>query len=149
MDLPDSELKDFEIVLASIHSGFKDDDEKITKRIIGAIENEYVDIIAHPTGRLLLERSGYGFDLDNVIQKAKETGTILEIDGHANRMDLGDEKAFEAVKRGCTLSVDTDSHSALELNYMELGVAVARKSWAEKKDILNTKSYKDLVNFLT
>ncbi len=148
MDLSDSELKNFEIVLGSIHSGFNDDEEKITRRITTAMENEYVDIIAHPTGRLLLERSGYRFDLPKVIKKAIDTETLLEIDGHTNRLDLNDEKAMDAIKSGCRLSVDTDSHSSQELEYMEFGVATARRAWAEKKDILNTLGYKELVKFL-
>jgi DNA polymerase (family 10) len=148
MDLPDKELKEFEIVLGSIHGGFKDDEDKMTKRIASAIENENVDIIAHPTGRLLLSRSGYRFNFPRIIEKALETGTVLEIDGHPNRLDLNDEMALQAIRAGCTLSVDTDSHSSEELEYMRIGVSQARRAWAEKENILNTKSYADLVKFL-
>ncbi len=87
LDMPDPVLKQVEIVLASIHSGFSDDPEKITRRLTAAMENENVDIIAHPTGRLIFERNGYSFDLRKVIEVAKSTGTLLEIDAHANRLD--------------------------------------------------------------
>ncbi|MHB1867589.1 MAG: DNA polymerase/3'-5' exonuclease PolX [Nitrososphaerales archaeon] len=148
LDMPDNVLKDFEIVLASIHSGFNDDSEKMTRRITSAMENEYVDIIAHPTGRLIMERSGYNFDFHKVIEKSLETETLLEIDGHPNRFDLSDENAREALKSVKMLSLDTDSHEPAELEYMQLGVAQARRAWARKQDILNTRSYKELVKFL-
>lgn len=148
LDMPDSALKGLDIVLAAIHSGFSDDQEKVTNRIMAAMENEHVDVIAHPTGRLLLERTGYDLDLGAVIQKALDTGTLLEMDGHANRLDLNDENAKEAIGRGLMLSLDTDSHDVLEMEYMKLGVWQARRAWAEKKDILNTKSFKELSRFL-
>ena len=93
--MPDSILKRIEIVLASIHGGFTDDSDKITRRLISAMENEYVDIIAHPTGRLIFERSGYSFNLRKVVETAKSTNTVLEIDGHANRMDISTMKMQE------------------------------------------------------
>jgi DNA polymerase (family 10) len=149
LDMPDSILKDLDIVLASIHSGFNDDVAKIMKRFQGALENENVDIIAHPTGRLLLERSGYGIDLHSLISGAIETETVLEIDGFPNRLDLSDENSFEAIRSGCMMSVDTDAHNQRELEYMKFGVAQARRAWAESKDILNTKSYSELQRFLS
>jgi DNA polymerase (family X) len=148
LDMPDNVLKDLDIVLASIHSGFSDDSEKITMRITSAMENEYVDIIAHPTGRLLMERSGYKFDFAKVVDKAVETGTLLEIDCHPNRLDLSDESAREALKNLKMLSLDTDSHEPAEMEYMKLGVTQARRAWARKQDILNTKSHKEIVKLL-
>ncbi len=148
LDMPNPVLKEIELVLASIHSGFNDDIEKITRRFKGALENENVDIIAHPSGRLLLERVGYPLDIQSLIQGALETRTVLEIDGHPNRLDLNDENAFEAIKAGCTLSVDTDSHSAEELVYMKGGVYQARRAWSEARNVLNTIPYKDLMRFL-
>jgi DNA polymerase (family X) len=148
LDMPDSVLKEFDIVLASIHSGFSDDSEKITQRLISAMEDEYVDIIAHPTGRLLLERSGYSFDFRKVVEKALDTGTLLEIDGHPNRLDLSDENAREALRAGLMLSLDTDSHSPQEMEYMKIGVWQARRAWARKQDLLNTKTYGELGEFL-
>ena len=148
LDMKDSVLKELDIVLASIHSGFKDDVQKITDRLIAAIENENVDLIAHPTGRLLLERAGYQFDLTRVLDRAISTGTGLEIDGHPNRLDLNSENAREAIKAGCLLSIDTDSHESTELDFMKIGVSQARRAWAEKKNILNTLGYHELVHHL-
>lgn len=149
LDMPDYILKDLDIVLASIHSGFNDDVEKIMKRFKGALENENVDIIAHPTGRLLLERSGYGIDLHSLISWALETDTVLEIDGFPNRLDLSDENSFEAIRSGCIMSVDTDAHNQRELEYMKFGVAQARRAWAKSKNILNTRSYSEISKFLS
>jgi DNA polymerase (family X) len=148
LDMPDQVLKQLELVLASIHSGFSDDSEKITNRITSAMENENVDIIAHPTGRLIFERTGYTFDLRKVIEKALSTETLLEIDGYPNRLDLNDENAREVLKSGMMLSVDTDSHEASELDFMEFGVSQARRAWARKQDILNTRTYKELAAYL-
>ena len=148
LDMPNSVLKEIEIVLASIHSGFKDDISKIMMRFTGAFENENVDIIAHPSGRLILERTGYAFDLDEMIEKSLQTETILEIDAYPNRLDLSDENAFQALKAGCMLSIDTDSHASSELTYMDGGVEQARRAWATRKQILNTKSYSELVKYL-
>ncbi|MDG6923409.1 MAG: DNA polymerase/3'-5' exonuclease PolX, partial [Nitrososphaerota archaeon] len=139
LDMPDSVLKNLDIVLASIHGGFGDDSEKITMRITSAMENEFVDVIAHPTGRLLQERSGYSFDFHKVIERSVETETLLEIDGHPNRFDLSDENAMEALKSVEMLCLDTDSHDPSEMEYMELGVAQARRAWARKENILNTR----------
>ena len=148
LDVPDRVLKNFDIVFASIHSGFSDSREKITKRIVCAMENENVDIIAHPTGRLLLERSGYSMNFPEVIEKALETETLLEMDAHPNRLDLSAENGREYLKSGSILALDTDSHDRSELDYMEIGVWQARRAWARKEDILNTKNYKEVVKFL-
>ncbi|MDH2899499.1 MAG: DNA polymerase/3'-5' exonuclease PolX [archaeon] len=148
LDMSNSVLKNIQLVLASIHSGFSDDVPKIMKRFSGAFENENVDIIAHPSGRLILERSGYRFELAEMIEKSLATETILEIDAYPNRLDLNDENAFDAIKAGCTLSIDTDSHTSSELAYMKGGLEQARRAWAKKSDILNTRKYKDLVRFL-
>ncbi|MHB1908460.1 MAG: DNA polymerase/3'-5' exonuclease PolX [Nitrososphaerales archaeon] len=149
LDMPNSVLKEIELVLASIHSGFKDEVNKIMMRFAGAFENENVDMIAHPSGRLILERTGYTFDLDQMIEKSLQTETILEIDAYPNRLDLSDENAFQALEAGCMLSIDTDSHASSELAYMDGGVAQARRAWATRRQILNTKSYSELLKFLS
>ena len=149
LDMPNSVLKEIELVLASIHSGFKDEVNKIMMRFAGAFENENVDMIAHPSGRLILERTGYTFDLDQMIEKSLQTETILEIDAYPNRLDLSDENAFQALKAGCMLSIDTDSHASSELAYMDGGVAQARRAWATRTQILNTKSYSELLKYLS
>lgn len=148
LDMPNSILKDFEIVLASIHSGFKDDIQKIMMRFKGALENENVDVIAHPTGRKIMERTGYPVDIPGLIEGALKTGTVLEIDGYPNRLDLRDENAFQAIKAGCKISVDTDSHNSEELLFMEQGIFQARRAWTQKRDVINTLSYRELLRFL-
>jgi DNA polymerase (family 10) len=148
LDMPDSILKQIEVVLASIHGGFSDNSEKITMRLTSAMENENVDVIAHPTGRLIFERSGYTFDLRKITETAKKTETILEIDGHANRLDLNDENAKEVVKAGVLMTVDTDSHESSEMDYMGLGVGQARRAWAEKEDFLNTSTREEIEKYL-
>jgi DNA polymerase (family 10) len=148
LDMPDKILESLDIVLASIHTGFTDSVEKITNRFRRALENENVDIIAHPTGRKILERTGYKIDLKSLIHGALETGTVLEIDGTPNRLDLSDENALEAIRSGCILAVDTDAHGPSELEYISTGLSQARRAWAEPKNVLNTKSYKDLLKFL-
>ena len=153
LDMPDSVLKGIELVLASIHSGFSDDSQKITSRIISAMENENVDIIAHPTGRKIFERTGYAFDLRKVIEGSRNTGTLLEIDSHANRLDLNDENSREVFKSGLVMSVDTDSHSPEEMEYMQLGIGQARrglgteKRYFEYEKISGTDAFSAILRF--
>ncbi len=148
MDMKNSVLRELDIVLASIHSGFKNPKEKMTKRIIKAMENEHVDIIAHPTGRLIGQRPPIEMDFDRILEKAKETKTVLEINAYPERLDLKDAYIRAAVKAGVKLSIGTDSHDAGQLRNYNLGIAIARRGWAEKKDIINAYSIKDMVKFL-
>ncbi len=148
LDLKNDVLKELDIVLASIHSGFKNPKEKITNRIIKAMENEHVDIIAHPFGRLISQRPPIEMDFDKVLEKAKETKTILEINAYPERMDLNDNYVRAAVKHGIKLSIGTDSHDAGQLRNYKLGISIARRGWAEKKDIINAYSVQDMVKFL-
>ncbi|MEK6948961.1 MAG: DNA polymerase/3'-5' exonuclease PolX [Nanoarchaeota archaeon] len=148
LDLKNNVLKELDIVLASIHSGFKNPKEKMTARIIKAMENEHVDIIAHPTGRLINERPAYDIDFDKILDKAKETNTILEINAYPERMDLNDIRARAAIRHGIKLSIGTDSHDASQLRNYRLGVAIARRGWAEKKDIINSHPIKEMIKFL-
>ncbi len=148
LDLKNNVLKELDIVLASIHSGFKNPKEKITARIIKAMENEHVDIIAHPFGRLINQRPAIEMDFDKVLEKAKETKTVLEINAYPERMDLNDNYVKAAVKHGVKLSIGTDSHDADQLRNYKLGIAIARRGWAEKKDIINAYSVQDMVKFL-
>jgi len=148
LDMDNSVLKELDIVLASIHSGFKNPKEKITNRLIKAMENEHVDIIAHPSGRLLNERPAYEFDFEEILQKAKSTKTILEINAHPARLDLNDTNVKAAAQNKIKLSIGTDSHDADGLRNYKLGIAVARRGWATKKDIINTNSLKDMLRLL-
>jgi len=144
MDLDGKTMKDLDVVLGSIHSGFKNPKEKITKRIIKAMENEHVDIIAHPTGRLLNEREGYGLDFDMVLDAAKRTKTVLEINAHPSRMDLAPSYIRAAIKKGVMLSIGTDSHDASGLGFFKYGVSQARRGWAQKKDVINAFSLSEM-----
>ena len=148
LDLKNNVIKELDIVLASIHSGFKNSKEKMTARIIKAMENEHVDIIAHPTGRLINKRPAYELDFDKILDKAKETNAILEINAYPERMDLKDVHARAAIRHGIKLSIGTDSHDADQLRNYKLGIAIARRGWAEKKDIINSYSAKDMIRFL-
>ena len=148
LDMKDSVLRELDIVLASIHSGFKNPKEKLTKRIIMAMENEHVDIIAHPTGRLISQRPAYETDFGRILEKAKETKTVLEINAYPERMDLNDLNARAALKSGIKLSIGTDSHDINQLRNYRLGIAIARRAWAGKQDIINTYSLKDMLKLL-
>ncbi len=138
LDFPDDVLKKFDIVVAAVHSGFKMDEEKMTARVIKAIKNENVDILDHPTGRLIDRRPAYKINLEKVFKVAEESGTVFEVNSSPNRLDLNDVNIMAALKHGLKLTVDTDAHSIDQLRFIKLGVSQARRGWAEAKDILNT-----------
>jgi DNA polymerase (family 10) len=145
MDLPDDVLKKMEIVIASIHSGFRQSKEQITKRLVSAMKNPYVSIIAHPTGRLIGERDPYDVDMDEILKVAKETGTAIEINAYPLRLDLNDVYAKMAKEIGVPIVISTDTHITNQFDYMGYGVSIARRGWLEKKDVLNTLSYGSLI----
>lgn len=144
LDYPDKLMKRFEIVTAAIHSGFKSSEKKMTKRITRAMENKHIDILDHPTGRLINKRLAYDVNLKEIFRIAKQRNIFLEINAHPARLDLNDVNVKAAIDSGCKLAIGTDAHSLNNLKFMELGVATARRGWAEKKHILNTKSLKEL-----
>ena len=148
LDMKDSVLKNLDFVLAAIHSGFKNPKEQITNRIIQAMENENIDAIAHPTGRLINKRPAYELDFQKVFDAAKRTKTLMEIDSFPNRLDLNDVHAKAAIKVGVKLIIDTDAHDAEHLQFMRFGIATARRAGAEKKDVVNTKSLKEFLKIL-
>lgn len=148
LDFDNRILKRLDVVLAAVHSGFKSSSADMTKRILKAFDNPYVNVFVHPTGRLIHQREGYSFDFDKVAGAAKERGVALEIDSYPSRLDLNDVMAKRALEIGCKLSIDTDSHSIEHLRYMELGVAQARRAWASKNDIINAFSLNRLEKFL-
>ena len=145
IDIKDEVLAKLDIVLAGIHSKLKMNKKDMTKRIIRAIENPHVDIIVHPTGRLIDKRPGYQMDFEQVLKAAKKNKTALEINAHTSRLDLRDTDIHQAVKAGVKMVIGSDIHSVNCFQMMELGIAQARRGWAEKKDILNTRT---LTNFL-
>ncbi|MDP2908574.1 MAG: PHP domain-containing protein, partial [Nanoarchaeota archaeon] len=148
LDFPDHILKKMDVVTASIHKKFRMGKEKMTERIIQAMSNDNVDIIGHPTGGLIGEREGYDLNFEKVFQAAKNTKTALEINSQLKRLDLNGPLVKEAKNYGVKFAVCTDAHSLTQLRFMELGVAMARRGWCEKKDVVNTLSLKDLLKQL-
>ena len=138
LSLTDDLLKDLDFVIAGIHSSLRQSKEKATERILSAINNPYVNIVSHPTGRLLNEREGYELDWDKIFDACKKSGKILEINAWSQRLDLFDTMVREAVKNGVKITINTDSHAVDQMDNMKYGVSVARRGWAESKDILNT-----------
>ncbi len=148
MDLPDEILKQLDIVVASIHSGFRQSRDRITQRIVSALRNPYVSVIAHPTGRLIGERDPYDVDMAEVLRVAAETGTAMEINAYPLRLDLSDMHAKMAKEMGVPVVISTDTHVTDQFSYMSYGVSIARRGWIEKKDVLNTMSYNSLIKAL-
>jgi DNA polymerase (family 10) len=148
LDLPDDVLNKIDIVVASIHSGFRQSKEQITKRLISAMKNRYVSIIAHPTGRLIGERDPYDVDMQEILKIAKETGTAIEINAYPLRLDLNDIHAKMAKEMGVKIVISTDTHVITQYDYMHYGISIARRGWLEKKDILNTLNYNPLIQAL-
>jgi DNA polymerase (family 10) len=144
LDYPDDILEKFDWVAASIHSGFKQPGQKITQRILAAMENPYVDCIAHPTGRQIGKRAPYEVDMEKIIQMAAQTQTAIEINANYDRLDLDDIWCRRAKKYGVKLAIGTDAHRLEHLNMIRLGVAVARRGWLETGDILNTLPLRNL-----
>jgi len=144
LDYPDNVLKELDVVIAAVHSGFKMDRETMTNRIIRAVKNPYVHAIAHPTGRLIGERDPYAVDMDLVIEAALEYGKALEVNGSYWRLDLNDINARKAVDAGVKVIISTDAHSTDQLLFMRYGVGTARRGWVRKKDVLNALPYKEL-----
>ncbi|MBI5408446.1 MAG: DNA polymerase/3'-5' exonuclease PolX [Nitrospirae bacterium] len=148
LDYPDEVLKQLDIVIASIHSGFRQSKEQITKRLVSAMKNPYVSIIAHPTGRLIGARDAYELDMETVLKTAKETGTAIEINAYPLRLDLSDMYVKKAKGMGVALAINTDTHVTFQFDFITYGIGTARRGWAEKKDILNTLSYSQLMKKL-
>ena len=148
LDMNDKVLKQLNVVVGAIHSGFKNSKEKMTKRMIKAMENENVDIIAHPTGRLITKREPYEIDLEKVFDTAKSTKTAMEINSYPERMDLKDTNVRTAVKSGVKLVISTDAHNSDQLHFIRLGIGTARRGWAKKEDVINTRSLKDMLKML-
>jgi DNA polymerase (family 10) len=122
--------------------------EKVTQRVINAIRNPHVDIIGHPTGRLIQEREGADLDMEAVLQAAAETGVALEINAHPARLDLDDIHARRAKELGIPIALNTDAHSEEDLDMLPYGVATARRAWLEPKDVINTWPTKKLLSWL-
>ena len=147
LDLPDSVLKDLDFVIASIHSGFKSDVEKMTNRLIAAMNNEYVDAVGHPTGRIIQKRNPYELNLERVFEAAAGQKVMMEINAFPDRLDLSNVNSRAAMQAGCVMEIGTDSHAANQLDFLPLGVSVARRGWLEAEDVANTMPIEKVVNY--
>ena len=148
MDLSDKILAQLDVVGASVHSLFNLSEREQTERIKKAMRNPNVDIIFHPTGRLINRREAYKIDMDELIKTAKETGTVMEIDAFPDRLDLKDEYIRKCVAAGVKMAIDSDAHSQMHLSYLEYGIAQARRGWATKNDIINAWPVEKMLAFL-
>jgi len=147
IDIKDEILAQLDYVIAGVHSVMKQDRNKMTERIIKAMRNPNIDIISHPTGRLIQRRDEYQIDFEKILKVAKETGTILEINSSPVRLDLKDTNIRKAKEAGVKMIINTDSHNKDQLRFMEFGIAQARRGWAEKEDIINTQPLEKLLKY--
>ena len=148
LDLPDDVLSQLDVVVASVHSGLRQERERFTSRLISAMRNPHVDVIGHPLGRILGQREASAVDMDRVMAVALETGTILEVNAIPDRLDLDDAHIRRAVAMGVRLAVNSDAHHAEGLAAMEYGVATARRGWAAARDVVNTLPLNELLELL-
>lgn len=148
LDIDDETLDKLDVVGVAIHSHFNLPRAEMTRRVVRAIENPHAHILFHPTARILQRREPCDMDIDAVIAAAKRTGTALEIDAYPDRLDLKDEYVRKAVEAGVKLVIDTDAHRVQHLDYLHYGIATARRGWATKADVLNTKPLKSFLNSL-
>jgi len=147
-DLPDAVLKDFDIVIANVHSGLEMPEEQMTKRVIAAMHNEHVDIIGHPTGRIIQQRDPARIDLAAVFREAAALGVCMEINALPSRLDLSDTNCRKAKEHGVRCAIGSDAHSRENLKAMAFGVATARREWLEAKDVINTLPLAELRRML-
>jgi DNA polymerase (family X) len=145
LDYPDEVLAQFDFVTASIHSGFQQAGDRLTRRVTTAMRSRHVDAIGHLTGRILGRRGPLELDVEAILKVATETGTAMEINAWPNRLDLSETSARRAKQLGVKLVINTDSHAADQLEYMRYGVAVARRAWIEPADVLNALPLDDLL----
>ena len=148
LDLQDEVLETADVVVASVHTGFKQDAETITSRILQAVENRHVDIIGHLTGRMIGQREGYAVDVQRVLEAAARHGKIMEINSSPDRLDLNDENVRLAREYGVSIAINTDAHDLKRMDEIEYGVATARRGWLGPGDVVNTLDLPDLLEVL-
>lgn len=148
LDLPDSALEELEIVVAAVHSAFRLSRSRQTDRILRAMDNRNVTVLAHPTGRLIGEREAYDVDMPRIIRHARQRGCFLEVNCHPERLDLLDTQCQMARDEGVLLAIDSDAHSVLEFDNLRFGLGQARRGWAEKRDVVNTRTLVQLRRLL-
>lgn len=148
LDINDATLAKLDVVGAAVHQNFNMSEEEMTQRIVRAMENPNVDIIFHPTGRIINRRPAYPINIEELLKAAKRTKTVMEIDAFPDRLDLKDEYIRKGIEMGVRFSIDSDAHSTKHFQYLEYGIAQARRGWAEKADIINTRSWQEMTKLL-
>ncbi|MBI3151914.1 MAG: DNA polymerase/3'-5' exonuclease PolX [Chloroflexi bacterium] len=148
LDYPDDFLASLDLVVASLHSSLRQPREKVTERLLKAVNNPHVDIIGHPTGREIPDREGADLDMEAILKAAAKSGVAMEISAQPSRLDLDDGLARRAKELGVLLSINTDAHSEGDLDFLHYGVAIARRAWLEPKDVINTWTAKKLTDWL-
>lgn len=144
LDYPKKVLEQLDYVVISVHSKFKMDEKEMTERIVAAMSHDKVRVFAHPTGRIIGQRPPYSFDLDKVIEVAKQNGIALEINSFPDRLDLNDINVKRAIDRGVKIAINSDAHNPGQLEHVRFGIATARRGWAESSDVINTLSLDEL-----
>nr|NIW42362.1 PHP domain-containing protein [candidate division Zixibacteria bacterium]NIX54518.1 PHP domain-containing protein [candidate division Zixibacteria bacterium] len=148
LDFPDEVLAELDVVVASLHVSMRQPRAQITKRMLNAIQNPHVDIIGHPTNRLLPDREGSDLDMEAIFQAAADHGVALEINANPQRLDLNDIHARRAVELGIPLAINTDAHAPQHLELIHFGVSTARRAWAQKDDVINSWPVEKLTSWL-
>lgn len=149
LDYPDEVLAELDVVIASLHTSLNQPREVVTRRMLNAIENPHVDIIAHPTGRLLPDRAGADLDMEQIIQAVARRGTILEVNANPQRLDLRDIDVRQAIEAGVKIAINTDAHRAEEFRYRHFGVATAQRGWVTAPDVVNTWPVDELLAYIS
>lgn len=148
LDYPDTVLRELDFVVASIHSAFAQSQTQLTRRLVRAMENPYVTLIAHPTGRRIGLREPYPLEMDEVFRAAKRTGTALEINAQPERLDLRDHLARQAQEAGVMLAISTDTHTLRDFDHMAFGLGIARRAWIRPRQVLNTMTRAQLTGWI-
>ncbi len=144
LDLPDDILKELDLTVCSVHYNFNLPRKEQTERILRAMDNPYFNILAHPSGRLINERNPYDVDMERLMEATRERGCFLELNAHPDRLDLSDVHTKMAKGLGINVAISTDAHRTHDFDYMRFGVGKARRGWLERKDVLNTRSWKEI-----
>jgi DNA polymerase (family 10) len=149
IDISDEVLAKLDYAIAGVHSNLKMEKIDMTQRILKAMQNPYIKIISHPTGRILQKRDEYQVDLEKILKAAKDRNIALEINSNPERLDLDDENIKKAKSAGVKMAIDSDAHHKTQFSNIDFGITQARRGWAEKEDIINTLSLKDLLKFFS
>jgi DNA polymerase (family 10) len=147
LDIQNKTMEQMDYVLAAVHSNMKMNKEEMTGRVVKALESGHVNILAHPTCRLINERDPVQLDMDKIFEVAKENGVVMEIDAIPPRFDLNDENVIKAKEYKLKFSIDTDSHRLTQLQYMRYGIGIAKRAWLRKEDVINTMDVPALLKF--